>query len=445
MVSELKISIKNILSLSVPILIENLLQTLLGVTDTYFAGQINDLSIVGIGVTNLIMNVLIAFFTAITVGSVAVIARNYGKKDYIGVSRSITHSLFMGVVLGISAGIVCIIFRIPILHMSGADSSIIPYAMPYYLVVTVPCVFLCLELILSSCLRAIKDTKTPMYITASTNIIKILITLVFFKLDFGVFGLGLATTISRLIGTVLLFIMLKNHDQNIKVTFCSLRKNEFSPILKIGIPAGIEKLIMKIGQLVYNSMVIHIGATAYVAHNIAGNIDNLSYTTAFGFGLAVCTIVGISIGENDKDKAIKQTTIATIMAVIVMFISGAAIFIFAPQIACAFTKTPEVQNLIVPILRITAFGQPFSAVLQIMTNALQGTGDSKFPMYSTFFGIWGIRDGLGFILAMHFNLGLKGVWYAYTLDLIVRGAILLIRFKSGKWQKISFICEPQKQ
>lgn len=80
MVSELKISIKNILSLSVPIIIENLLQTLLGVTDTYFAGQINDLSIVGIGVTNLIMNVLIAFFTAITVGSVAVIAPKLWQK-----------------------------------------------------------------------------------------------------------------------------------------------------------------------------------------------------------------------------------------------------------------------------------------------------------------------------------------------------------------------------
>ncbi|MCJ7855064.1 MATE family efflux transporter [Lachnospiraceae bacterium NSJ-143] len=93
-------NIKNIFSLSIPIIVENLLQTLLGVTDTYFAGKIADIAIAGIGVTNLVMNILIAFFTALTVGTVAITARNYGRKDYKRVNSSIMHSIVLGIALG---------------------------------------------------------------------------------------------------------------------------------------------------------------------------------------------------------------------------------------------------------------------------------------------------------------------------------------------------------
>lgn len=72
-----------------------------------------------------------------------------------------------------------------------------------------------------------------------------------------------------------------------------------------------------------------------------------------------------------------------------------------------------------------------------MTDALQGAGDTKFPMYSTFLGIWGIRIGFGYLLAKYFSLGLIGVWCAYALDVAVRGILLLRRFQKGKWQKIS--------
>jgi len=437
MSGETKKNIKNIFALSIPIIIENILQTLLGTTDTYFAGKISDEAIIGIGVTNLIMNILISFFTAITVGTIAVIARSYGRKNLDGVNSSIIHSIILGTILGIIVGAVCLVFRRPILLLSGADADSIPYAMPYYLIVSVPCVILCLQLILSSCLRAIEDTKIPMYVTGASNIIKILMSVLFMKLGMGVFGLGLSTTLSRLLGMAALFFFLKNHKRIKKLSFCVLAKKEFSTILRVGIPAGAEKLIMRIGQLIYNSMVIHLGAAAYVAHNIAGNLESYSFTPAMGFGLAVCTMVGVSLGENNLLQAKEQTNLAYYISAVVMLVIGVVFFVFAPQLAALFTSTNEVQLNVIMILRIIAFVQPFSALVQIMTSALQGAGDSKYPMYLTFFGIWGIRDGIGFLLAIHFGLGLRGVWYAYVTDLVIRGILLLLRFKKGKWQEIN--------
>lgn len=434
---ETKQNVKSIFLLAIPIIVENILQTLLGTVDTYFAGQLTDNAIAGIGIVNLIMNIFISFFTAVSVGTTAIVSRNYGKKNFKKVNTSIFHSLVMGISLGIMLGIICVIFCRPILKLSGADKTILEYTMPYYFVVVVPCTILCLQLILSSCLRAIKDTKTPMYVTGAANIINISLNCVFIQTGLGVFGLGLATTLSRLISVVFLFFRLRHHDNNIKLMICQLSKTEFCSILEIGIPAGIEKLIMRIGQLFYNTMIISIGTTAYIAHNIAGNIESYSYIPAMGFGLAVCTMVGVSLGENNIPQAKRITMLAYYISTGFMIIIGVIFFVLAPQLAAIFTNTMETQRLVVSVLRIIALFQPFISLVQIMTNALQGAGDTKFPMYSTFIGIWGIRIGLGYLLAKYFRLGLIGVWCAYAFDVAVRGILLLVRFQKGKWQKIS--------
>ena len=120
-----------------------------------------------------------------------------------------------------------------------------------------------------------------------------------------------------------------------------------------------------------------------------------------------------------------------------MVVIGALFYIFASPLASLFTSTTETQDMVVSVLRIIALFQPFSALVQVMTSALQGADDTKFPMYATLIGIWGIRLGIGYGLAVSMNLGLQGVWYAYALDLVVRGIILLIRFQRGKWQSIA--------
>lgn len=185
-------------------------------------------------------------------------------------------------------------------------------------------------------------------------------------------------------------------------------------------------------------MIISIGTATYIAHNIAGNIESYSYIPAMGFGLAICTMIGISLGENNIPQAKKQTAVTYCISTGFMILIGLIFFIFAPQLATFFTKTEEIQNLVISVLRIIALFQPFTALVQIMTNALQGAGDTKFPMYSTFIGIWGIRIGVGYLLAVCLKLGLIGVWCAYALDVTIRGLLLLGRFHKGKWQKIKF-------
>ena len=426
---------KSVFFLALPIILENILQTLLGTVDTYFAGQLGDQAIAGIGVTNLVVNLFISFYTALSVGAGVVTARAFGRGDREAVGHALSHALVLGGGIGLGCGLVCLALARPILRLSGAEGDVIACALPYFLVVAVPSVVLCLQLILSSGLRAMKDTKSPMYVTVLCNLLNILLNVLLIKLGLGVLGLGLATTLSRLAGSTALFLLLRKKLGR-GLSLSGLNRQGFAPILRIGLPAGGEKLIMRVGQLVYSSMILSMGTGAYVAHNVAGSVESYSYIPAMGFGLAVTTLVGVSLGEGSPDKARQAVNAAYFWAVGIMVPMGLGFFLLARPLTGLFTHTPEVQALAASVLRLIAFFQPFAALVQVMTGALQGAGDTKFPMYSTLLGIWGIRLGLGWLLAIPLGLGLLGVWWAYALDVTVRGILLAIRFRRGAWQSI---------
>lgn len=430
--------VKQILFLATPIIVENILQTLLGTVDTYFAGSLDNNAIAAIGVTTLIMNIYIAFYTAISVGVSVVISRYIGQKNIKKANETARQAILLGAYLGLGIGVLSFIFRNVILKISGAEADILAYAVPYYCIVAVSSVLVCLSLILSACLRSSKDTKTPMVVTGISNVINIGLNYLFIKMGFGIIGLALATTISRLLVVVLLGIKLIKRKNGIHLHLKKMKFNkEISmTVIKIGIPAGVEKLIMRIGQLIYNGIVISISTNAYVAHQIAGTIEFYSYIPAFGFGMAVATMVGISLGEDNPQKAKKIVWIADILATISMVIIGIIFYVFSPYLAKQFTKTIEVQNIVVSVLRMIALFQPLIALAQIMASALQGGGDTKFPMYSTFIGTWVIHIGFGYLLGVVMGYGLFGIWLAYALNNAIRGILLLIRFLRGRWQKI---------
>lgn len=432
------------MTLAVPVIIENILQVLLGTTDTYFAGKLNSNATAGVGITNLIMNIYIAFFTAVGVGTTTIVSRNIGLKQTEKAADAVKQSIILTVIISLIVGGISCIFAKPILTILGAKPEVLVYAVPYFMAVAVPSVFLCLMLVLSSALRGAGDTKTPMVATIVANLINIILNyvLIFGIWNFkglGIVGGGLATTIARIIAVILLLTSLCKEKTVIKLNISSkwsIDKKLLLSISKIGIPAGIEKLIMRFGQLVYGSVIIALGTSSYVAHNIAGTIESYSYLPAMGFGVAAATLVGNNLGVNKPEEAKKYAIVSNMLSTILMVIMGIFFFIAAPFLAKLFTNDKEVQALVISVLRIIALFQPFLSLTMVISSALQGAGDTKFPMYSTLIGIWGIRVVLGYVFAIIFKLGLVGIWLAYSLDIVIRGIMLLLIFLNDKWKYI---------
>lgn len=440
-----KKSIITIMTLALPAMIENILQVLIGSVDTYFIGKIGTEAIASVGATNLIMNVYIAFFLALGVGTTAIVSRNIGANDIENANNAVKQSIIMTMAIGLLIGAINLIFSKEILSILGAEERVLEYALPYFFSVAVPLIFLGLMMVLSSSLRGVGDTKTPMKIAIVSNIVNIVLDyiLIFGIFNFtglGILGAGIATTISRIIGAILLLRAINGEKAKIHINIFDkwyIDKNILKSITKIGLPAGVEKLIMRFGQLIYGGLIIKIGTEAYAAHNIAGTIETFSYLPGMGFGVAAATLVGQNLGARKVDEAKKNGLTSYFLSTVFMVLVGAVFYIFAPFFASLFSEDLEVINLVVKVLRIIALFQPFLCVTLVITSALQGAGDTKFPMYSTFIGIWGVRVLGVYILGIKLNLGLVGVWLAYALDVTVRGTILMVRFMRGKWKDIS--------
>lgn len=433
--------IKFILYMATPVILENILQTLLGTTDTIFAGKLSPDAIAGVGATNLIMNIYIAFFTFIAIGTSVIIARNIGANDKEKANEVLKQSIILTMIIGGFLGGVSWIFSNQILRTMGLTSEVLKYAIPYFRSVSIPSIFLCLIMVLGSALRGAGDTKRPMISGIIANILNIILNyvLMFGFLNFhglGILGSGLATTIARIVSSLILLRYFLNESTILSINIrnkWSINKNILLLIIKIGGPAGVEKFAMRIGQLIYGFIIISLGVYSYTAHNIAGTIESYSYLPAMGFAVVASTMVGQNLGKNDIKEAKRYAIISNVLSTIFMVIIGIIFYISVPFVVRGFTNNIQIQNLVISVVRIIAIFQPFLSLTFVISSALQGAGDTKFPMYLTLIGIWLIRVVLGYILAVICHMGLIGIWIAYSIDIMLRGIILLIRFLKGRW------------
>lgn len=435
--------VKYIFALAIPAIVDHTLHMLVGVVDMFFVSKLGTNAVAAVGVTNLLMNIYIAFFIAIGVGTTAVIARNIGAGEQDGATRTLKQSIIIALFLGFIIGISNLIFAKNIISILGAEARVLADALPYFLVVAVPSVFLCIMMVLTAALRGSGDTKNPMKVSIIVNLVNVVLDyiLIFGFLSFegmGIIGAGLATTIARVIGVLILMRILLNKESLLSIEFKNWKidKSILKSLTRIGLPAGIERLIMRFGQLAYGGLIIKIGTEAFAAHNIAGTIESFSYLPGMGFGVAAAALVGQSLGANRFQDARKFGLIANTLATILMVILGFGFYVFAPNLAGLFTKDLEVFNLVVLVVRIVALFQPFLCITLVITAALQGAGDTKFPMYSTFIGIWGVRVLGTYLFGIVLGYGLLGVWISYVLDVSLRGILLMHRFLRGSWKDI---------
>ncbi|MCI3028302.1 MATE family efflux transporter [Desemzia sp. C1] len=430
-----KLKENKILSLAIPATIENILQTLVGFIDTMMISRIGLLAVTAVGVANTILNVYVAVFIALGVGASALIAQYLGANKAKESQKITNQSVVLALVVGLIFSIVSLLFGKPLLATMGASDEVLVYSTQFFYIVGGTSVFISLMTVLGSILRATGDTKTPMKVTAIVNIGNIVLDyILIFGLGpipaLGVIGTAIGTAVSRLIGTILL--LNKVQKSTSPIDFSTLfKKSNYKFLINLTIPATLERLVMRLGQVLYFGLIVSIGAKTFAAHSIAGNIESFTYMPAYGLATASATLVGNSIGAKDLSKASHYAYSAAKYGVISMSILGVILFFGSPLFATLFTNDSEAINQIVTALRIDSFAQPVLAISLITTGSLQGMGDTKSPLYSTAFGMWVIRVVGVIVLSKIFNLGIAGVWLSIAIDLSLRSLFLVYRFKKN--------------
>jgi Na+-driven multidrug efflux pump len=221
-------------------------------------------------------------------------------------------------------------------------------------------------------------------------------------------------------------------------------------LLRVGVPAAIDRLSMEIGYLWFLSIVNSLGDTVAAAHGLALTWEALGYQSGAAFGTAAIALVGQNLGARRPDRAARAGWVAFALGAGLMTLMGAVFFTLARPMFLLFCPHPGQAEIVaagVPVLRLIAFGMPALASCMILAWALRGAGDTRGPMLFTWVGFFGVRIPLAYPLTREavmvgggslpgWNLGLFGAWLAMFADVQVRGLCVLWRFASGRWKTI---------
>jgi putative MATE family efflux protein len=432
---------KQIASITGPAFLEIVLSTLFGMVDMMMVGRISPAAITSIGLTNQPFMLLLAIFSAVNVGTTAMVAWSVGSGDMPYASAVTRQSLVINAVLGVFLSTLGALTARHVVVLMGAQDDTIDNAMVYFRIVSSGLVFQALSLGISAALRGAGETKLPMLYNLGSNLLNVLGNYVLIYGKFGfprmeVAGAALSTTLSRVLAcTVAVYVLFRRSrlSDTMRGSY-RLNRSILRRIAAVGGPAALEQFVLQSGLILFARTVSGLGTNGFAAHQIGLNISGLSFSPSRAFGVAATTLVGQSLGAGELKKAQRYASIVHHMAIAVACLMGLVFLLFSHPLARLYTDDLEVAALAGTVLKILALAQPGQSTQLTLAGALRGAGDTMYPLYASIFGIWIFRVAVAFVFVNVLGWGLIGAWSALVLDQYTRALIVLLRFRSGKWK-----------
>ena len=431
--------IKNIFQITLPAVFDLLAQTLIMALDMKMVSSLGPSAISSVGVGTAGMYALIPALIAVATGTTALLSRAYGADNKVDGKKAFAQSFFIAVPLGIILTIIFLLFSEQIINLVGnAKDMNLADAVLYQNMTVIGFPFLGVSIATFYAFRAMGENKIPMIGNTLALVLKLILNfLLIYLFKWGIFGAALSTTLTRLFSAIFsIYLVFWSKKNWISLELKDLKFDYFTSkrILKVGIPAAVEQLGLRIGMLIFEMMVISLGNLSYAAHKIALTAESISFNLGFAFSFAASALVGQELGKGSSQKALKNGYICTIIAMIVMSTFGLLFFIIPQFLVSLFTKDKDVIELATMALKIVSICQPFSGASMVLAGALRGAGDTKSVLLITYLGIFLIRIPITYLFLDVLNLGLAGAWIVMTIDLAIRSSIAFYVFKRGKWK-----------
>lgn len=438
--------------LSWPAIVEQILGTMVTYADTAMVGVLGAVGSAAVSVNGPPIWLIHGVLLGVGVGYSVQVSNAVGAGDRERVKLLIRQALLAALVCGALA---CAAYEFiaGVLPMwLGAKPEVLPHAVNYLRIYCASLIFNALLTMFSAVLRCTGNTKAPLLFNSATNLLNLALN--FFLIyptrswrgitlpgvGWGVEGAAAATAISIAVAGVW-------------ATWAAFRQPgyETSPrrglapdgaIIRraafLGLPAALERSAVNLGQIATTALVGHALTTAAMAANhIATMAEGFCYLPAYGIGYAAVALVGQSVGAKDREDARAYGVLTGTLGGGLCLLTGAILFLVAPALAGLFNTDAQVVAEAALALRTVAFAEPFFALSIILSNALRGANDVRFPMVTGLVCMWVVRVPLACLLVLGLNMGLQGVWAAMAVDLTCRGVLCALRWRSGKWVRLA--------
>jgi len=436
---------KDIVRIAWPSFLELILTQIVSMADMMMVGGVGAWAISAIGLTNQPKFMLMTMIMALNVGATALVARYKGMGQPEKARNVLRQALLITFILAAIFSVIGLIFAEPLVKFMGAaDAQTLEGGTIYLKIQMYGFIFMALTSTITATLRGVGNSRAAMIYNLIANGVNIIgnYLLIHGNLGFpalGVAGASLATIIGQFVAFAIATGIILGKRQYIYLDLKEKFRIDFEAIraiIKIGLPAMLEQVIMRTGMIIYAKTVASLGTIDFAVHNICMNIQSLSFMNGQAFAVSATSLMGQSLGKRRYDMAQAYCSRTRRIGMYFSILLGLAAFFFGGAFVSLYNTDPYIIERGAMVLKIVALIQPLQSSQFIIAGALRGAGDTRATAVVSFITILLVRPGIAILLVNVAGWGLVGAWVALAADQCLRSLLILLRFASGKWKHI---------
>ena len=431
-----------ICSLLIPVVLEQLLNSIMGTADTMMVSNVGSAAISAVSLVDSINVLVIQAFSALAAGGAIICAQYIGQRNKEKANESARQVLFIITAISVAVSLICLVFQKPLLRLifGSVEPAVMRASEIYFFYTALSFPFIAAYDSAASIFRAQDNTKGPMIISMISNVMNIAGNAVMiWGFHMGVAGAALSTLISRIFCAVVVIIQLRKEKEGQEIVvrdYFEIRPDwsMIRRILGLGIPSGIENSMFQLGKLAIQSTVSTLGTTAIAAQAMTNILENLNGIAAIGVGVGLMTIVGQCLGAGRQDEAVYYIKKLCVIAEVIIIISCLGVFALTKPITILGGMEKVSADMCFHMVMWITIVKPIAWTMAFIPGyGLRAAGDVKFSMITSCCTMWACRFCLCVFLIRKLGFGPMGVWIGMFADWTVRSIIFTWRFHSRKW------------
>lgn len=391
-----------------------------------FTGAEKTVAVAAVGANSAVIGLIINLFIGIALGCDVVIAHAIGRGDRDAVQRAVHTSVVVAVIGGIIVGLLGQLIAAPLLGMLNVPDEVFPLALLYLRIYLVGLPVILLYNFEAAIFRSVGETRVPLVALTISGILNVVLNLFFVAvLNMSVSGVAIATVISNVVSSVILFVKLRRTELDIHLDLKKLRIDLpiLRRILAIGLPAGVQSSLFSVSNIVIQSAINSLGTVVMAASSAAFNIEILTFDILDAFSQACTTFVGQNYGAGKIDRCKKTLKLCMLEGLAALVAAIAILLFFGKPLLSIFNNDPEVVETGYIRLMYVMFSHIFNLLYNVMSGYLRGFSISLAPAILTMLGVCGVR-----IAWIHYVFPLsptfKTIMIAYPVSLGITALLI---------------------
>lgn len=435
--------INSLLSLALPIIFANILQSAYQLIDTFWLGRIGADAVAAVSLSFPLLFLVLSIGAGLTLAGTVMVARYQGAENQKMVDFSSSQSVFLIFLTSIVLAIVSYFAAGPLMKVIGAGPDIIEDSTTYFEVSSLGFVFLFIFFIFQSLMRGIGNVMLPVYIVLCTVILNAVLDPLFIYgygpiKGYGVAGAAVASVITQAVAATIGLVILFRGKHGIKISLSSMYFNmeNLKRTFNLGLPASIEQSTRALGMTFMMVIVTSFGSDIVAAYGIGARMLSFIVVPALGLGIATTSLVGQNIGALKIKRAEKVARLSAKLAFFGFTGLGLIMFLVAEPLTAFFIPDdPQVIKDGALFIKIMSISFGFLGLQQVMNGTFNGAGFTKASMFISIMSLWLVRFPLAYVLANTLGYGPEGIWWSFPISNFIAGIVAFIYFKTGYWKK----------